>query len=445
MALKRHRRMRANPVELLVVNPGRPRVEHRHNPEWARSLGRGLYRGTRYAAESARDLYHGAREAHRAHRAAVGAAPTMNPGRKPEKKRKNPVAKPKRDRSGRFVSKARAKRKTKKSSKKRARRGLRMRNVVVVQARTNPPSKRRRAKLKANPVRRRRHTAENPPKRRRAKRNPLSKKFQKRAKRTVAVLKKRSKKAPQRSVRRRALSAQIRRASAIASIAASRAPAKKIRPAIRGLQKAMLTRNPSMAGLLSAAQQLVVPSIVSAVSLGGSAYLGAHIANSFLRDEAGVVKKDYLDKDGKLTAMGKYAPALVTAGVSIVGLVAANMIAPKYKGAVFIGGMAGAMLQALLASDTPTQLLDKNAPMLDKVRRSLALGEYTTVGGGIFHGVGEYTTVGAGIFHGVGEYTTVGGGADNATEFAADSLRGLDDASHFAPGEGGVLSGGIFK
>lgn len=46
--------------------------EVRHNPEWARKVGHGLYRGTRraakYAAEVGRDLYHGAREAHRTHR-----------------------------------------------------------------------------------------------------------------------------------------------------------------------------------------------------------------------------------------------------------------------------------------------------------------------------------------------------------------------------------------
>jgi hypothetical protein len=50
------------------------------------------------------------------------------------------------------------------------------------------------------------------------------------------------------------------------------------------------------------------------------------------------------------------------------------------------------------------------------------------------------------MFRGVGEYTTVGTGGDNATEFATDSLRGLDDATHFAPGEGGILSGsGMFR
>ena len=65
----------------------------RANPEWAKSLGSGLYKGTRYAGETARDLYVGAREAHaaraaeaaeeaRAARAAAAAeAPRTNPRR----------------------------------------------------------------------------------------------------------------------------------------------------------------------------------------------------------------------------------------------------------------------------------------------------------------------------------------------------------------------------
>jgi hypothetical protein len=43
----------------------------RGNPEWAKKLGSGLYKGARYAGETARDLYHGVREAHRAHAAPV--------------------------------------------------------------------------------------------------------------------------------------------------------------------------------------------------------------------------------------------------------------------------------------------------------------------------------------------------------------------------------------
>ena len=75
-------------------SPGR---SSRGNPEWAKKLGSGLYKGTRYAGETARDLYVGAREAHAAHSAAEAAeearaaraaaavpaaeAPRMNPRR----------------------------------------------------------------------------------------------------------------------------------------------------------------------------------------------------------------------------------------------------------------------------------------------------------------------------------------------------------------------------
>lgn len=39
-------------------------IAARKNPEWAKKLGRGLYKGARYAGESAADLYRGMREAH---------------------------------------------------------------------------------------------------------------------------------------------------------------------------------------------------------------------------------------------------------------------------------------------------------------------------------------------------------------------------------------------
>ena len=380
------------------------------------------------------------------------------------------MAKPKRDHSGRFIPKSK-KRRPKRKAKAKA---LRRRAAIFVMA--NPSKKKpakKRAKKKGiirgsfkiaksgkatirvrrtNPKRRRAVMANPAPKRRRkrhsVKANPLSRRFQKRAKRTVAVLKKSAKKAPKRSIRRRALSAQVRRAGTILTLARSRSAAKRIRPAIRGLQRAMLLKNPSLQGVLATAKAFVIPSVVAAASLGGMALVGAKIADMLLMEEkdgVSTLKADYLDKDGKLKPMAKYAPAAVTAGLSVVGLMVANAIAPKYRGVVFIGGMMGALLQAVLASDAPREALGKDATMLEQVRRSLALGEYTTVGSGIFHGVGEYTTVGSGIFHGLGEYTTVGGGADNSTEFAADSLRGLDDSSQFAAGEGGVLSGGIFK
>ena len=55
----------------------------RRNPEWAKKLGSGLYKGARYSAETARDLYHGAREAHRAAEAPAAEAPSerKNPRR----------------------------------------------------------------------------------------------------------------------------------------------------------------------------------------------------------------------------------------------------------------------------------------------------------------------------------------------------------------------------
>jgi hypothetical protein len=429
-----------------------------------------MYSGSRYAAESARDMYRGVREAHAAHSARSAGVPTTNPGSsRPAQKRKSTVAKPKRDHSGRYVSK---KVKSKKRRPKKAKaKTLRRRAAIYVMAN---PSKKKPAKKKGiirgsfkiaksgkatirvrrtNPKRRRAVMANPAPKRRRKRRsvkaNPLSRRFQKRAKRTVAVLKKFAKKAPKRSVRRRALSAQVRRAGTILTLARSRSAAKRIRPAIRGLQRAMLLKNPSLQGVLATAKAFVIPSAVAAASLGGMAWAGAKIANMLLMEEkegVSTLKAEYVDKDNKLTPMAKYAPAAVTAGLSVVGLMIANSVAPKYRGVVFIGGMMGALLQAVLASDDPaSRAVVKDATMLEQVRRSLALGEYTTVGSGIFHGVGEYTTVGSGIFHGLGEYTTVGGGADNSTEFAADSLRGLDDSSQFAAGEGGVLSGGIFK
>ena len=55
----------------------------RDNPEWAKKLGSGLYKGARYSAETAHDLYQGARAAHAARSEADAA-------REPE--RKNPHA-----------------------------------------------------------------------------------------------------------------------------------------------------------------------------------------------------------------------------------------------------------------------------------------------------------------------------------------------------------------
>jgi hypothetical protein len=411
-----------------------------------------MYRGTRYAAESARDVYRGVREAHAEH--SRMPSPTKNPGRKP-KKRNPTVALPKRDSSGRFKKKVAAKKKAKKkiaakkavkkkAQKSRARRKKRVVANIIVRA--NPSKRRRRRRAaKANPAmkrrRRRRAVKANPaPMRRRrrrlAKKNPLSARFQKRAKRTVATLKKRKKKAPARSLRRRALSAQVRRANAILSLARSRSAAKRIRPAIRGLQHAMMTKsNPGFAGVMNAAKILAPQAAVGGLGLVALAMAGSRLAEmvTMEKDAAGALKlrSSFADDKAQMTTLGKYMPALSTAGLSVVGYMVADKVAPRFKGAVMIGGMIGAIVQAVMASVEPGK---------DSWASSVKAALLPIPGV-----LGEYTTVGSGIFHGLGEYTTVGSGGDNATEFAADSLRGLDDASHFAPGEGGVLSGGIFK
>ncbi len=99
-------------------------------------------------------------------------------------------------------------------------------------------------------------------------------------------------------------------------------------------------------------------------------------------------------------------------------------------------------MQAVVAKVTADA---KDDTFLAKLKNAL-LGDYTTVGY-----FGDYTTVGSrayaegGIFREIGDYTTVGQGGDNSTEFARDSLRGMDDTTEFAPGEGGVLAGGMFR
>ena len=58
----------------------------RKNPEWAKKLGSGLYKGARYSAETAHDLYQGARAAH----AARSAPAPVEPERKNPRARAHP-------------------------------------------------------------------------------------------------------------------------------------------------------------------------------------------------------------------------------------------------------------------------------------------------------------------------------------------------------------------
>jgi hypothetical protein len=260
--------------------------------------------------------------------------------------------------------------------------------------------RRRRVKLKANPAVRRR------------RRNPLGRKtvarLARRYKQAGSIVK-RSKKG---SRRRKVASLQRRRAGLALQIARGRGKPSKLRSAMSPLTRAMSVKaNPGLAGVKSAMMVLAPQAAVGAVGLVGLAMAGKKVSEMVA---------------SKLPVQVQpYAPALATAGLSVVAYVVADKVAPKYKGAIAIGGMLAAVVQAIVASaaSSPTGVAAKAKGAL----------------------LGEYTTVGSGIFRGVGEYTTVGTGGDNATEWASDSLRGLDDATEFAPGEGGILSGGIFR
>ena len=198
----------------------------------------------------------------------------------------------------------------------------------------------------------------------------------------------------------------------------------------------------------------------------GTAGLGA-VRDAFTTTNAAGVKVP--------TMLATYMPAISTAGVSLLGYWLANKFAPKYKGAVIIGGMMSAVLQGILAAAGTN-----------------ATGFAATAKRALVGGVGDYTMIGgrsyaeSGIFRDVGDYTEVGdaystarprNSQDNRSQFAATgsigdaystarprntldnrsemALNGMDDATEFSPGEGGVfsrgstgvkaLAGGIFR
>ncbi len=173
--------------------------------------------------------------------------------------------------------------------------------------------------------------------------------------------------------------------------------------------KAMhIKSNPGLAGVIASAKVIVPQAIVGSLAMGVLAVGGMSLGA-------------YLPAMGPLTP---YRGALGTVALTGLAFVAADKVAPKFKGVVAIGGIIAAIVQVANVALAGNALLAR--------AKGALLGEYTMVGGGIFRG-------------GVGEYTMVGSGADNNTEFAHDSLRGMDDRTEFAPGEGGVLQGGIFK
>jgi hypothetical protein len=272
----------------------------------------------------------------------------------------------------------------------------------------------------------------------------------------------RSAKAQRRAAKRakgtskRAHSAQAARLSALAAVVRDRGRNKALKSP---LIKAMTLK--SNGSLMESAKLIAPVALVGAGGLVGLTLAGKYIAEMLVmeKDKAGntTFKKSFLadekDPSKGASTLGKYSPALATAALSAVAFVVADKVAPRYKGAIAIGGMIGAIVQAVGAAAMDPSVKDDS--LLGKAKKALSLGEYTTVGGGIFHGVGEYTTVGSGIFRGVGEYTTVGQAhpfrprnyGDTQMEWAATGGLGLledrgghDNATEFAPGEGGIFT-----
>ncbi len=293
------------------------------------------------------------------------------------------------------------------------------------------------------------------------------------------VIRKRAK-GMKRGIRKSVAYTQAKRLSTLSRVArrggkVSRSP----------VYKAMhIKSNPGYAGLIVAAKALAPQAAVGSVAMFGLA-LGGKKLSSFIAPHLPA-------------SISPYAPALSTIVVTGLGYVVADKVAPKYKGAVAIGGLLGAIVQGVVAASAKAPA----GSFMSNVRAAL-LGPAAEVvvpapdaPAPTVEGFGDYTTVGGrayadgGLFREIGDYTTVGylpeardGGAysnqrprrgerDNATEWALSAYpseakqggaysthrprpsrdngtewatNGLDDTTEFAPGEGGVLSGGLFR
>ncbi len=242
--------------------------------------------------------------------------------------------------------------------------------------------------------------------------------------------------------------------------------------------KAMhLKTNPGLAGLIPAAKVIVPQALVGGGAMFGLAFVGKTLSNHITHEAApagspagtlGALRKSFQksDTDPSPKAIVAYMPAIGTVISTGVAFVIADKVAPKFKGAVAIGGLLGAIVQAIVAKVTADA---KPESTLAKIKDAL-LGDYTTVGsrayaeGGIFREVGDYTTVGdpysnarpRNTSDNRSEWATNGIGAwdrtvrprqsaDNSTEWASNGMSGMDDTTEFAPGEGGVLAGGMFR
>jgi len=236
---------------------------------------------------------------------------------------------------------------------------------------------------------------------------------------------------------KRTQTAQAARLAALAAVVRHSGRNKALKsPLIKAMT---LKSNPSIEDV----KILGMQAAAGAAGFVGMAAIGKFATDMFLmenKDGVSKLKASYT-KDGKRDAVAKYAPAVGTLAATLVGLFLLSG-KTKYAVGLTIGGMSAAMLQAVLAKDDLPVELAKDAPMAAKVKSYLGLGEYTTVGSGIFHGVGEYTAIGqAHPFRprnfgddqmewastgGLGAMLADRGGADNSTEFA--------------PGEGGIFS-----
>jgi hypothetical protein len=251
-----------------------------------------------------------------------------------------------------------------------------------------------------------------------------------------------------KGVTKQARGAQASRLRALAAVVEKQGRTKAMRSP---LVKAMTIKsNPGMAGVIQSAKILAPVALVGAGGLVGLAMAGRKLSDMLIyeapakdaaADAPRQLKKSLVDeKTGAPTMLAQYAPALSTAALSAVAYVVADKVAPRYKGAIAIGGMLGAIVQAVGAA----AMTAKPESLLAKAKSALSLGEYTTVGAGIFHGFGEYTTVGNAHPFRPRNF------ADNTTEFAPmgafpaersiPASGGADNLTEFAPGEGGIFA-----
>lgn len=368
----------------------------------------------------------------------------------------------------------------------------------VRKARANPRRRRvSRRRLRANPRRRssKRRLRRNPdavfaapaakPARRKRRRKVSAKVKRRRAK--ARTLSKRSRairkraKGMKRGIRKSTALVQAKRLSTLARV--GRRGGKVSRSPV---YKAMhIKSNPGIAGIIVAAKTMAPQAAVGAVAMFGLSFAGKKLS-------------DQISKLHVPVSISPYVPAISTVLVTGLGYVVADKYAPKYKGAVAIGGLLGAIVQAVVAGSVgSTGIMAKakealfgpapvvpapDAPAATVVDATVkGLGDYTTVGGrayadgGLFREVGDYTTVGALEARDGGAYSNRRprrGEHDNATQWALSAYgsearqggaysnqrprrsadngtewatNGVDDTTEFAPGEGGVLSGGLFR